>query len=394
MDDTRAHPTAPNGGADSQRPTRIDGGVDARPPRAHHVSMARGWGLLVVAIASALGCGGESLAGRSPAGTGGGGMSATGGTFGTGAGGDLGIDRTPFCGEMQAFPVSAPVPPDILILMDRSSSLLDDSTGMSCTGGCGARSKWALLTAAIEKLVTSVGSVNWGLMFFGTDDACGTNLSPAVPFPASAASSMMIVGALDAATTGGDAPTTAALSAAAEYLGSLSDGSPRYVLLVTGGKSGCSSDPATANLSFPTFVLAAVAPSDTTAIAALNQLAVNGGEAQQGGANAFYTTTDDLSSVLDPTATSLATACTIPLLGPLPAGMMLAIGGQLRDDVSIVTPIPQDPTNGWVYGPGYTTIILNGTSCQSSKDGSYGQIFVTYQCNEPALLGHGRAQGR
>jgi hypothetical protein len=266
---------------------------------------------------------------------------------------------------------------------------------MSCTGGCGGSSKWALLTAAVDKLVVGIGSVNWGLMFFGTDDACGTNLSPAVATVPSGASSMAIVGALRVATPGGDAPTTAALSAAVQYLGSLSDESPKYVLLVTDGKPGCSSDPGTANFSFPTFVLAAVAPSDTTAIAALTQMAVNGGQPQEGGANAFYTTTDDLSAQLDPTRVTLATSCAIPLLGPLPTGMTLAITAQRRDDFSVVTSIPHDSTNGWEFvGPSYASIVLNGTSCASSKDGSYDQIFVLYQCDEPTSLGHVSAQVR
>jgi hypothetical protein len=210
-----------------------------------------------------------------------------------------------------------------------------------------------------------------------------------------AASAMAIVGALGAATPGGDAPTTAALSAAVQYLRSLSDGSPKYVLLVTDGKSGCSSDPGTANFSFPTFVLAAVAPSDTTAIAALNQMAVNGGEPREGGANAFYTTTDDLSAQLDPTRVSLATSCVVPLLGPLPTGMTLAITAERRDDFSVVTSIPHDATNGWeLVDPSNTSITLNGTSCASAKDGSYDQIFVLYQCDEPTSLGHGSAQVR
>jgi hypothetical protein len=374
------------------------------------VSMARGRGALVVAaavaIASGVGCGSESLGGRPPTGTGGSGAS----TSGAGTGGDLGIDRgAPFCGEMQAFSVSAPFPPDILILMDRSSSLLDDGTGISCTGGCGASSKWALLTAAIDKLVVGVGSVNWGLMFFGTDDPCATNLSPAVPLSASAAASMMIVGALGTTTPGGNAPTTAALSAAAEYLGSLFDPSPKYVLLVTDGQSsGCGSgsvapDDAAENavsslrsLGFPTFVLASVAAGDTAAIAALNQMAVNGGEQQEGGANAFYATTDNLGAALDPTRASLTTSCTIPLAGPLPAGMTLEITAQLRSDGSMVPTIPHDSTNGWDYGPGYTSIVLNGTSCESAQDGSYSQIFVTYRCDYPAGLvqGHGHADGR
>jgi hypothetical protein len=55
------------------------------------VSMAWGRGVLAVAvaIASGVGCGGESLGGRSPMGT--------GGTFGTGTGGAVGIgSSSPF----------------------------------------------------------------------------------------------------------------------------------------------------------------------------------------------------------------------------------------------------------------------------------------------------------
>ncbi len=264
---------------------------------------------------------------------------------------------------------------------------------MSCTGGCGTSSKWALLTAAIDNLVVGVGSVNWGLMFFGTDDACGVSSAPAVQVTDSAAAAMTIVGALGARTPGGDAPTDAALSAAAQYLASLPDGSPKYVLLVTDGKSGCSSDLAAADLSFPTFVLAAVAPSDTTAIAALNQLAINGGEPQVGGANAFYTTTDDLSAVLDPTASSLATACVVPLAGPLQPGMTLAITILVSDGSGVM--VPQDPTTGWEFTDStQTNIVFNGRTCESLQNGSYNQMTITYLCPEPEWLGHGHAGDR
>jgi hypothetical protein len=308
-------------------------------------------------------------------------MTATGGSYG---------DRTPVCGEMHGLPVSPPVRPDILILMDRSSSLLDDATGTSCTGGCGGSSKWALLTTAVEKLVVGIGSVNWGLMFFGTDDACGVNPAPVVPVSDNPASAMSIFSALGAQTPGGEAPTTAAVSAAVQYLVSVSDGSPKYLLLVTDGKSGCSSDPEAANFSFPTFVLAAVAPSDTTAIAALNQMAVNGGEPQVGGANAFYTTTDDLFTVLDPAATGRG-SCVIPLAGPLQPGMTLAITILVSDGSGMM--IPQDATNGWEFtDASETSIVFNGTACGSLENGSYSQITITYLCEYPAGLvqGHSR----
>jgi hypothetical protein len=195
---------------------------------------------------------------------------------------------------------------------------------------------------------------------------------------------MSIVSVLGAQTPGGDAPTNAALSAAAEYLRPLSDGSAKYVLLVTDGKSGCSSEPG-ASFSFPTFVLAAVAPSDTTAIAALNQMALNGGEPQQGGANAFYTTADDLGAELDPTRVSPVASCSFPLGSPVPPGMTLAIEVLFSDGSGM--PISQDATDGWEFtDASQTSITLNGTSCESAKDGRYRQIVVTYLCDGPRLI--------
>jgi hypothetical protein len=61
------------------------------------------------------------------------------------------------------------------------------------------------------------------------------------------------------------------------------------------------------------------------------------------------------------------------------------ITAQRRDDFSVVTSIPHDATNGWeLIGPSYASISLNGTSCASAKDGTYDEIFVLYQCDEPS----------
>ncbi|HSY39183.1 MAG TPA: hypothetical protein VLA79_06625, partial [Polyangia bacterium] len=120
--------------------------------------------------------GGESLGQYHPGGLGGAGAAASSGSAGTngsfGAGGPNGSfgpgpDGAPFCGTLYSG-VVAPVRPDILLLLDRSSSMNDDSNEMSCTGGCGANSKWALLSAAIGRMVTNHPLVNWGLAPFGS----------------------------------------------------------------------------------------------------------------------------------------------------------------------------------------------------------------------------------
>jgi von Willebrand factor type A domain len=361
--------------------------------------------VVLTMAAAAAGCGGESLGGNPLAGTGGS-LTATGTSFGTGTGGDIGTGGgPPTCGEVLSFDTTPPIHPNILILMDRSSSLLDDNSGMACATGCGASSKWALLTAAVEKLVVGDTSVNWGLMFFGTDDACGTSPTPAVPISTSAATAMLISGALQSTTPGGEAPTAAAFSAATEYLASVADRSPKYILLVTDGRSGCSSDPATADIAaesavqgtlsyygFPTFVLASVAPSDPGAITALNQMASNGGEPLVGGANAFYTPADDLSAQLATLVGFAFNRCTFPIVAPLDISLFLAISATLTNGSQIG--IPRDSTNGWEFvDSSETSVALNGTTCDDLKAGRYTEVSVAYQCNVPTL-GHSRPVAR
>ena len=53
--------------------------------------------------------------------------------------------------------------PDIVIVLDRSASTNDGIDGTSCTGGCGANSKWALLTAELGPALSSQdNAVRWG----------------------------------------------------------------------------------------------------------------------------------------------------------------------------------------------------------------------------------------
>ena len=84
-------------------------------------------------------------------GTGGTVVVGTGGLGDTGSGGDVGIGvdaAPPNCGQTSVSVM--PLPPDILIVQDRSLSMTDDSNARPACGGtangdgiCGAASKWA-----------------------------------------------------------------------------------------------------------------------------------------------------------------------------------------------------------------------------------------------------------
>lgn len=115
--------------------------------------------LPIFVFLSLVGCGfspgmpGEASGTGGASSTGSGTAGVTGISTGQGlTGGDVGITGTggtsTTCG--QAAVTINPLPPDILIVEDRSGSMNDDQTDAPCTGGCGARSKWALVTAVIN----------------------------------------------------------------------------------------------------------------------------------------------------------------------------------------------------------------------------------------------------
>ena len=80
------------------------------------------------------------------------------------------------CATFEARSVNT-LPPDVLILLDASGSMNNTTDDLSCGGGCGAASKWAQLTPALDALVAeNESTVNWGLkMFADSDAACGVS---------------------------------------------------------------------------------------------------------------------------------------------------------------------------------------------------------------------------
>src|SRR5262245_24148749 len=69
------------------------------------------------------------------------------GNFGgstTGGGGLTGVGGGMQCGAVP-YPIQA-IAPDILILLDASGSMNNDTADNACSAGCGATSRWALTT--------------------------------------------------------------------------------------------------------------------------------------------------------------------------------------------------------------------------------------------------------
>lgn len=347
--------------------------------------MGRSRGLLVavISVSTFVGCSSERL--QTDAGS------------AAGSGGVNGAAQR--CGQTTTLvSVQSPPPPEILILQDRSLSMNDGSDDQPCPGGCGASSKWLQASTAIENLVMATqASVKWGLSFFGDGDVCDATAVAQVGFALNDAAA--IAAAYTAVAPAGGAPTATAIYNAVAYLQGIDDETPKYLLLVTDGHSGCAeadggltidADPATAVMGakgagFPTFVLGIADPSDSTATALLSQLAANGDEQQEGSATAYYTVSDiapsghagaPLNSVIS-TEVGAIVGCTIAI-SPPPGFGSLEVGASTNDGP---VEIPQDPTNGWTFTDRTQRwISLNGTFCAALMGGTYLDLTVSYAC--------------
>ena len=91
---------------------------------------------------------------------------------------------------------AAPLPPDILIIQDRSGSM-DWSADATCMRNCGANSRWSQVTAALNQVVSTTDTmVNWGLKFFGSSNSCTVTPAPEVPIgPMNGAAIVAAIGA-------------------------------------------------------------------------------------------------------------------------------------------------------------------------------------------------------
>jgi hypothetical protein len=329
--------------------------------------------------------------------------SGSGGRVSSGSGGDVGpMQPPPTCGQTNVSVM--PLPPDILIVQDRSLSMTDDSNDRPCTGGtangngnCGANSKWAQVIAALEPVVKQTQTtVNWGLMFLGSEPAmCGAATAPVVPITPGTS-----YGPIQAALSGEmftgqiGTPTAAVMNNAVKYMQSLTDPNPKFLLLATDGEPNCGNGSVNTNddtgavnavtaaaaAGFPTFVVGIATSSDTAATNALNAVAVAGGEAQTGAATKYYAVTDT-SSLLAALTKILkaATPCTLPLTGI--DGDLDKVAVTAKDAAGNTIQIMEDPTNGWSYtDASKTAITLNGDACNNLQSVTYTAFQFIYTC--------------
>jgi len=294
--------------------------------------------------------------------------------------------------------VPSMLPPDLLIVLDKSGSMNESTDNMMNCLPPTCDSKWVQVTAAINNVVgATAAKVNWGLKYFGdgsgNDLACGVSANVAVGIAANNAAP--ISQSIAMTTPGSNTPTRAGVAMAVEYLKTLKDPNPKYILLATDGQPNCAAstggrrgggattpDDAAAiaavkaafTAGFPTFVVGISLGGDS--LDTLNSMAKEGGVPSTG-ATAFYSVagTNDLVKALESITGQIAT-CNYPLAAASatndPNSLTVHLNGKT---------VPQDPVNGWDYtSPAHTAIKLFGSSCDAVTHDAKSKVEVFYAC--------------
>jgi von Willebrand factor type A domain-containing protein len=325
---------------------------------------------------------------------------ATGATGTSGATGTTGPSATgPNCGLMQYGLQN--VPPDLLLILDKSGSMANQPDDTPCMGGgATCETKWGDMAAGLNMVVTQTATtIRWGLKFFSSNNGCGVN--QAVDVPVGPNNAAAIDAAINMTMPGGDTPTALAIDAGVAYLMGLTDTNPKYILLATDGEPNCAmaatggryggrygggatqddsagaeaAVTAAATAGFPVFVVGV--GNVTPAIATLDQLAINGGRPQPTEPRYYpVASTTDLVSVLGTIGGQIA-SCTFSLgkVPPDPTNI-----GVYAMSASGTTKLAESATNGWQYGAGMTSIELTGAACDAVKSKTTTDVQAIFGC--------------
>ena len=283
------------------------------------------------------------------------------------------------------------VPPDLLIIEDKSGSMGEQQDGTKCPGmGAACETKWADTTGALNMVVAQTqATIRWGLKYFATNNSCGVTAGATIAVGPN--NSMPIANSIARTMPDGSTPTRLAVNSGVAYLQTLTDPNPKFILLATDGLPNCApgqamdADDSTgavaavtaaAAAGFPVFVVGV--GNVAAAQATLNMMAVAGGR-PQAGATKYYpvSSTADLVTVLG-TIGGQITSCSFALGQAPPDPNNIGVYG----DGKPTEKIAKDPshTNGWDYGAGMKSIVLYGGACDNIKNKVYKTVQAIFGC--------------
>jgi hypothetical protein len=268
------------------------------------------------------------------------------------------------------------VPPNLLIVLDRSSSMNDN---------IGGGTKWEIAQAAIADILAAYGDqVYFGLMLYpGLDLSCNTGVEcgPGSVFvdvgPGTAAAINDAMSAAQTCRFG--TPTAEALTVLVDYAGLKDTTRANYILLVTDGQSTCD-DPvpvvAALQAETPPVKTFVVGFGDGVDPAELDAMATAGGTARSGGPPYYYQA-DDAASLMDAFTTI--------------AGSVLSCSYTLSsvpDDINVLyiyfdnVEVSRDTAraDGWDYDPSTNQVTFYGPACDALRSGQVSDLVIVYGC--------------
>ncbi len=298
------------------------------------------------------------------------------------------------CGGFE-FTLTA-VPPNLLVLLDRSGSMDAQVDGTD-------DNRWEVAKDAVASVTTSFdASIRFGLATYsscqpggcspgnivvgiGDDQAAAINgfLDGTVGVGSGDGQGVADDGRIEYLCDSGEPETSTGASLMA-LLGepSLADASrPNAIMLVTDGaeSSACVFD----DHDGPTGAAALLAQNPPVSVYAVGFGDSDSDEldaiAQAGGTvmGYFAEDPDALAMALDAIASSVA-SCTFALDQVPPDAGMIYVFFDLDP-----AGVPADATDGWTYDPATNTITFHGASCQALKDGSVAAVDIVYGCDAP-----------
>ena len=346
------------------------------------------------------GNGGSSAAGggsASQGGSSGGGQGGAGGGFtisdaaagmgGSGAASDAElINDAPACG-LQNFKLEK-VPPELLLVLDRSSSMNRMPVGSPV-----GTTLWTDALGAVDEVVKNTQTaVQWGLKMFPVPTGC--MVADGTEIPIAANNYDMVIGKAKMTgtntTSGGNmggTPTDIVMTKATTYLMGLPSKNPKYIVLATDGQPTCaagvSADLPVAGPAAVNAIKAAAAAGFKTyvvgiaiegSLATLNEMADAGGVPRMDPANRFYPVANraDLTAALN-VITGQVSNCVFPLDKAPPD----------KDAVKVTVDterVPPGAMDGWSYTSAMNTAIqLNGSWCERVKTKA-ADVAIVFGC--------------
>jgi hypothetical protein len=309
-----------------------------------------------------------------------------------------GIDGGPpavACGNTTITPAREQV--DVFIVLDRSGSMYysiaedcycapsigGGTTSPLCANTTNCTNRWDAVSSALRATMNTMTTINWGLEMFSTPNAANSCTVAAAPqvllgTPDSAA---VVQSAILRGAPAGNTPTAAAITAAATYIATVTDGLKQAILLATDGYPNCFGGQinniddmdatllaiaGAAALGIPVYVIG-IGPN----VEKLDSMA------KTGGTGSYYPATSpkQLGDALNAISKIVATTCTFETPTPPP------------DDSKVwvyvdKTLVAEDPGSGWTFGATSSTIVLTGGYCTDFMAGKTADVQVIFGCKD------------